>query len=220
MRRTLTCLVAILMMTGPSPATSWAESASDWFDRGKQAYTASQYETAIEHYSRALELNPQFLKAHYNRGLCFFYLRKWAEARSDFQVVSTANPLDNEVFFYIGLTYLSEGKNAEALAQFQTAEDIEKHPVYFLNSGTALFKQKKYHATIQHCNEGLRLRPDHETESKLKELINRAEIKKAEALSKTIGKLEKEKAKHLRLKQLEIPSQAESQEESDARWNE
>ena len=193
MRRMVISLVAAFIMAGLSLTTSWAESASDWFNRGKEAYEASQYETAADYYSKAIELDPELLKGYFNRGLSLFRLKKWSDARADFRVVCTADSSDHEAFSYIGLTYLKEGKNNEALAEFQKAAAIEERPDYFLNSASALFNEGKYHATIQFCDTALRLSPDPETEGKIQELKSRAEMKKREALEKSVSDIRRRK---------------------------
>jgi tetratricopeptide (TPR) repeat protein len=215
MRTEFISLVIMIIMPGLFLAQSWAESAEDWFSKGKQAYAAKDYKEAVHHYSKALEVDPKLSKSYFNRGLTLFRLEKWSDARADFRFVCTADPSDHEAFGWIGLTYMKEEKNSEALAEFQKAINIEKRPVYFLNSASALFNDRQYPATIQFCYAALRLSPDPETKRKIEELIHRVEIKIGyrEAERK---RLEKEEAERRMSEQSEVPSGAGS----DRKWNE
>ncbi len=54
------------------------------------------YETAIHYYEKAIQYFGQTEAAHYNRGLCLFFLERWEEALNAFQSTLTLSK-DNVV---------------------------------------------------------------------------------------------------------------------------
>jgi tetratricopeptide (TPR) repeat protein len=53
------------------------------------------YEAAVRHFSKAIELDPEYDQAWCNRGIAYFYLQEWQKARADFMQCKKINP-DNE----------------------------------------------------------------------------------------------------------------------------
>jgi tetratricopeptide (TPR) repeat protein len=47
-------------------------------------YEAGRYDSALVNYSRMIAENPAKKEAYYNRGLCYYHLKKFAEAQRDF----------------------------------------------------------------------------------------------------------------------------------------
>ena len=62
--------------------------------QGAEYAKQGQYDRAIVFYSRAIELNPVFAKAYKNRGIVYFYQKKFEEAWND---VHTAQNLGYKV---------------------------------------------------------------------------------------------------------------------------
>ena len=61
-------------------------SKGDYFDKGFKEHTKTlDYQKAIEYYNKALELDPKYHTAWYNRGLCFNNLKKFDEAIESFK---------------------------------------------------------------------------------------------------------------------------------------
>lgn len=52
----------------------------------------SAYEEAIGFYTKAIEIEPKYIDAYYNRGLCYEKMKNKAKAKADFQEVLKLNP--------------------------------------------------------------------------------------------------------------------------------
>ena len=52
----------------------------------------SAYEEAIGFYTKAIEVEPKYIDAYYNRGLCYEKIKNKAKAKADFQEVLKLNP--------------------------------------------------------------------------------------------------------------------------------
>ena len=50
------------------------------------------YDVAIEHYTKAIEIEPKYLEAYYNRGLCYEQLDEYKKAEEDLRHALTLHP--------------------------------------------------------------------------------------------------------------------------------
>ncbi|MEM2175140.1 MAG: tetratricopeptide repeat protein [Candidatus Micrarchaeia archaeon] len=46
--------------------------ADEYFERGNKYYEEGDYDKAIENYSMAIVLKPDFLECYFNRALCYW----------------------------------------------------------------------------------------------------------------------------------------------------
>lgn len=68
-------------------------SGEVFVDRGNLAFLRDDFAAAVADYTRALELGlEQDHVAHFNRGMAYEHLRRYAEARSDFQRAAILAP--------------------------------------------------------------------------------------------------------------------------------
>lgn len=51
----------------------YAKTAEDWLKTGNEFYQQGNYQNAIEAYTKAIELNPDYATAYNNRGFVFYY---------------------------------------------------------------------------------------------------------------------------------------------------
>jgi tetratricopeptide (TPR) repeat protein len=205
MKKLLLLTFPLGVLVGLYTLAAYAQSGEDWNARGKEAYSKNQYEEAVKHYSKALEIDPAFQKVHFNRGLAYYRMGKWQDARSDLGAAISANPKDHEAIFYRGLSYFGEGKYGEAAAQFDKAAEIENLPVYMFNGAVARFNSCLYYATIQQCKMALRSKPDEQTKAMLDDLIVKSEerlkqdLERKVAAKRAVVQMEPEKKKPVKL---------------------
>lgn len=57
--------------------------AESWKALGNQAYQAGQYTQAIEHFSKAIEVDPKNATYYCNRSLAYASLKQWVESAKD-----------------------------------------------------------------------------------------------------------------------------------------
>ena len=79
------------------------------------------YEKAITHYTRALELNPNFADAYNHRGVVKANLDRYEEAIADFDAAIQIDPQDVDAYYNRGFAKQSLGQNEEALTDFRRA---------------------------------------------------------------------------------------------------
>lgn len=61
-------------------------SAQQWLEKGNSYYLKRKFFDAIDCYTEAIEINPDFAEAYYNRGRSYQYINKHEKAIEDFAV--------------------------------------------------------------------------------------------------------------------------------------
>ena len=57
------------------------------------------YDVAIQNYTKAIEVEPKYIEAYYNRGLCYEKLKQYKKAEEDFRYSLKLNPQYNPAAF-------------------------------------------------------------------------------------------------------------------------
>lgn len=102
-----------------------AKIAGDYYREAYYLTDHKQYETAIEKYTKAIELIPNFFEAVDNRAFCKMDMGLWADAIEDFKLSLTINPNSFLAEFSIGecLLHLKDYENAAL--RFEKASEID-----------------------------------------------------------------------------------------------
>jgi len=109
--------------------------ADNYYQAALKLTDDKKHEEAIDTYSKAIELCPQFFEAIDNRAFCKMDLGLWADAIKDFELSLLTNPNSLLAEFSIGECYFKMGEFQKARQQFQKAHEIDpKHdaPIKFL----------------------------------------------------------------------------------------
>lgn len=92
-----------------------------WLTMGQAHYLAGDYEQAIFTYNRAIQLDPTYAKAYYNRGHAYYQLKEYERAIADYDRVVQLNPAYPVVYFNRGKVYESLGWYRQAIADYSSA---------------------------------------------------------------------------------------------------
>ena len=88
-----------------------------------------KYERAIEDFDKAIEFNPNYVEAYYNRGVAYVKLNEHERAIKDFSKAIELNPALAEAYGNRGIVYLEIHRYEES------ARDLKKAGILFLHSG-------------------------------------------------------------------------------------
>jgi len=91
-------------------------------------YRANDFDRAIEHYTKALEINPKLVETYFNRGLAHTRKLDYENAVSDFTVVLELNPNVAEAYYTRGLIYEYTQEYELAIKDYKRA--LEINPAY------------------------------------------------------------------------------------------
>lgn len=79
---------------------------------------------AVSEYSTALQRDPNFVNAYYNRGYSYYLMEQYGRALNDFSTVISLDPFNEKAFFMKGSIQEYQGDLAGALSNYQQAEKI------------------------------------------------------------------------------------------------
>ena len=95
--------------------------------RGAQALERKDYEHALKHFNRALELDPDFAEAYNQRALANYLLERYEESVQDCERTVERMPMHFGALAGMGHCYAHLGKMREAIDSYERALAIHPH---------------------------------------------------------------------------------------------
>jgi tetratricopeptide (TPR) repeat protein len=92
-------------------------SKEDWTNKGIYLNMDGKYEESIKCYDKAIEIDPNYIKAWHNKGVALESLKKYEEAIKCFDKVIQINPN----YEYIYFIWLSKGADLYSLKKYEEA---------------------------------------------------------------------------------------------------
>jgi len=120
------------------------------------------FENALKWYSKAIELNPKFTRAYFNRGVVHCELNENYKAIADYSKAIEFDPSYVKAYNNRGSVYNDLKKYDEAIADYNKA--IELDPSYVMaynNRGNSHRGLKKYDETIADYSKAIELDPSY-----------------------------------------------------------
>ena len=131
-------------------------SAEDYYHIGVQAGISGDELQALEAYNLAIQLNPHFKEALFNRGNTFYRLNKYFEAISDFDKVIKIDPKFAGAIYNRGATKLHLGNINEAKNDFIQASKLGD-----INAVNALKEYELRYGKVEPQYNGFHFKPDY-----------------------------------------------------------
>ena len=153
----------------PPQAQEFSGDARALFDRGWDAYKHDRDQEAVEAFTQAVQLEPDFGEAHYRLGLALHATGKTEEADKAFEDAVKAlekatkkDSKDSRSYYYLGLALGRLGKCDDAVRAFKDSvkhapeEDDDK----YYELALAHYKVAQYKEAIDACKKALEINPD------------------------------------------------------------
>ena len=134
--------------------------AEKWFNRAYDEGQKGNRETAIEYYTRAIELNPEYADAYNNRGIAYKNIKEYEKAIRDYNKAIELNPEYAMAYNNRGIAYYNLKEYEEAISDYNKA--IELNPEYaaaYNNRGNVYDDLKEYEKAISDYNKAIELNP-------------------------------------------------------------
>lgn len=133
---------------------------------GRLSYDAHQYPAAIEHFKRAIELDPKMARAYDNLGLCYFYVNQNDAAVADYE---KAIELDKDLAHpspwpYLNLAITQQFLNKLGEAEANLRESLRLYPDFakaHFQLGSVLEDEGKLEPALVELKEAARLDPSY-----------------------------------------------------------
>ncbi|MCB0166741.1 MAG: tetratricopeptide repeat protein [Anaerolineae bacterium] len=117
-------------LTCPETPLTLAEQ----FNRADVYNEQEQYDKAIEEYSKAIELDPQYVDAYNYRGIAYANSEQYEKAIVDYNTAIELNPKYRWSYFNRGNAYRGQELYDEAIADFKKAIELDPEYVDALNN--------------------------------------------------------------------------------------
>ncbi|HOU13899.1 MAG TPA: tetratricopeptide repeat protein [Anaerolineae bacterium] len=140
----------------PRPTPTPDIQAADFQHRAAIYLSMGEYDKAIQEYGKALELDPTFTPAYYDRGLAHAQRQHYADAVADFSQVIALDPQHADAYYNRGLVYARQGAFAQALADYDQALDLHPDDALIYNSrGNVHYNTKDYAQAIADYDQAI-----------------------------------------------------------------
>lgn len=98
---------------------SVGQSAKEFLKKGEALFVAKQYQQALEVYQQGLKKHPKDARLNFRTGLTYLSLPGRSESLRYLQAAYTTNPsVDENIYYYLGLSYQSNKQFQKALEFF------------------------------------------------------------------------------------------------------
>src|ERR1035437_3541385 len=94
--------VILILLTSISFLIGNAQSAKKFYSSGEKFKESLNYKDAIDNYTKALELDPNYGRAYEARAYCYDKLEKKAEAADDYKRATVFSPKEKELYYNAG----------------------------------------------------------------------------------------------------------------------
>ena len=132
------------------------------FQHGNAMRMIGQFERAIEHYSRAIELNPDYAAVYNNRGNAYSVKSDFDRAIADYTKAIQLKPGNSMAYNNRGAAFSSKCDFDRAIADHTKA--IQLKPDYadaYYNRGNTYVKKDDYDRAIIDYSKAVQLKPDY-----------------------------------------------------------
>lgn len=138
------------------------EQISDYIVLGrKELYRNKNYDKAVEHYSKAIALEPRLWEVYYKRGYARYSKKQFCEAIEDFNKNLALNPHDANGYHMRGLSYAEIREYGKAIEDFRKAIKLGLERDYsYGNLGLALLKKGFLDEGIANVKKAIEINPE------------------------------------------------------------
>lgn len=98
--------------------------AEEFFEQGKAKSTVENADAAISYYSKAIEIDPKFVKAYNNRGIAYTWKKEYDLALADFNKVIELDPQNGKAYNNRAIIYAYKGETDKARQDLHKAQSL------------------------------------------------------------------------------------------------
>jgi tetratricopeptide (TPR) repeat protein len=140
MKKTVLCIIYSICLF--SSTYSMADvTATSWVEKGVELVIEGKYDKAIEHFNKAIEINPKDSVAYNNRGAAYGQIGNYKQQIEDCNKAIELNPKDAVAYNNRGVAYGELGNYEQEVADCSKAIEISpKLAVAYYHRGIAYQK--------------------------------------------------------------------------------
>jgi tetratricopeptide (TPR) repeat protein len=116
--------ILMLVTMGLFGCSSGLDSKGQTFVKGRELFLNKDYDSAIEQFTKVIEMDEKFVEAYNMRGSCYSALKKNDEAVKDFSKAIELNPDNRGAYLNRSLAFKAMGKLPQAKSDTLKANKI------------------------------------------------------------------------------------------------
>jgi Flp pilus assembly protein TadD/Tol biopolymer transport system component len=143
------------------------------FNTAIETMKKERFDEAVPQWSKALELNPDDGKAHFNMGYSLFELGRLDQAIEEYRKACDLDPEDAVAQANLALALAQKGKLDEAIAHYRKSLALAPgNPMVHADLGVALFDSGQPADAVDHLRKAIELDPENaETRNKFGSIL-------------------------------------------------
>jgi len=99
-------------------------TAQDWYQRGNDAFAREEYDTALDCYTKLIEMEPEMPGAYYTRGTVYGARKEYEKAVVDFDNAILLYPDYAEAYYARAIAYSAQKEYGKAAADIQKSQAL------------------------------------------------------------------------------------------------
>jgi len=136
-------------------------AAKRFYDNGVAFFQEKKWDAAIQEYSKAIDIYPEYANAYNNRGWTYYNKGDYDLAMADYSEAIRLNPNYDIAYTNRGMVYRRKGDNDLAIAEYNKAIGINPNNANAYNNRGFVYNIKgDYDRAIEEYNEAIRLKPN------------------------------------------------------------
>src|SRR3989338_3734325 len=135
--------------------------ANEWFDKGYQHALNKEHDSAIEAYTKAIQLDPNYADAYINRGNAYADKGQYDRAIEDYNRAIALDPNLAQAYNNRGNAYKNKGQYDRAIEDYNRAIALDPNLAQaYNNRGNAYADKGQYDRAIEDYNKAIALDPN------------------------------------------------------------
>lgn len=155
-------VLAALVLVPAAPAT--ARTAEEWIDKGDRHVHNEEYNTAVECYTKAIELDPDNAGAYFKRHKAYNALGDIEPAVADVTTAIELDPANYQYYYVRGFLYNVEQEYTLAVADLDRSialkPDARRNGLAYLERATAYHNLGGYALAVTDYTKYIEANPD------------------------------------------------------------
>ncbi|MCW3093222.1 MAG: hypothetical protein JWP81_4291 [Ferruginibacter sp.] len=138
-----------------------AQTAKELFNNGREFQNKKQYDQAIEAYTQAIAIDPNYTFAYNNRGLSYHAKKQYDLSIQDYNKAITIDPSLKMAYNNRGYAYQFKNMPDLAIQDYTKAVDIDpNYTLAYQNRGNIYFNKKQYDLARSDYQRAISLEPN------------------------------------------------------------
>ncbi len=151
----------IILLLAFTTTVVQSQSARQYFKAGEDFSRAMNYSDAIEQFSKAIELDPDFDKAYISRADAYSKMGEHENAARDYDRALVFDEKESELFYFSGKEWYLEGNNELAVEKLSRAVDLKGNFLEAYQIRSVVYMElMEYDLALEDCIKCLKLKED------------------------------------------------------------